>query len=56
MKRNAYCMPHTRYTTGIWTKRYLREQLQVALAGRAGEEVRVVHVCAPVHCSVQMLE
>jgi hypothetical protein len=28
-----------RYTTGVWTRRYLREQLLVALAGRAGEEV-----------------
>jgi len=28
-----------RYTTGMWTKRYLREQLLVALAGRAGEEL-----------------
>jgi cell division protease FtsH len=28
-----------RYTTGMWTKRYLEEQLLVALAGRAGEEV-----------------
>jgi len=28
-----------RYTTGMWTKRYLEEQLLVALAGRAAEEV-----------------
>ena len=28
-----------RYTTGIWTRRYLEEQLLVALAGRAAEEV-----------------
>ncbi|KAF5833193.1 hypothetical protein DUNSADRAFT_10543 [Dunaliella salina] len=28
-----------RYTTGMWTKRYLREQLLMALAGRAGEEL-----------------
>lgn len=28
-----------RYTTGMWTKRYLSEQLLVTLAGRAGEEV-----------------
>ena len=28
-----------RYTTGVWTKAYLRQQLLVALAGRAGEEV-----------------
>jgi len=28
-----------RYTTGMWTKRYLREQLMVSLAGRAGEEL-----------------
>jgi hypothetical protein len=27
-----------RYTTGVWTKRYLQQQLLVALAGRAGEE------------------
>ncbi|KAG2434015.1 hypothetical protein HYH02_012475 [Chlamydomonas schloesseri] len=32
--------PHVgRYTTGVWTYRYLREQLLVALAGRAGEEL-----------------
>ena len=32
--------PHIgRYTTGMWTKRYLEEQLLVALAGRAGEEL-----------------
>ena len=29
----------SRYTTGMWTKRYLQEQLLVALAGRAAEEV-----------------
>ncbi|KAJ9526816.1 hypothetical protein QJQ45_017440 [Haematococcus lacustris] len=28
-----------RYTTGVWTKRYLREQLLLALAGRAAEEL-----------------
>ncbi len=28
-----------RYTTGVWTYRYLTEQLQVALAGRAAEEL-----------------
>ncbi|KAI8462879.1 MAG: P-loop containing nucleoside triphosphate hydrolase protein [Monoraphidium minutum] len=28
-----------RYTTGVWTKAYLQQQLLVALAGRAGEEV-----------------
>ncbi len=32
--------PHVgRYTTGVWTYRYLREQLLVALAGRAAEEL-----------------
>jgi len=28
-----------RYTTGVWTKAYLQQQLLVALAGRAGEEL-----------------
>ena len=28
-----------RHTTGVWTKAYLRQQLLVALAGRAGEEL-----------------
>lgn len=28
-----------RYTTGVWTKAYLKQQLLVALAGRAGEEL-----------------
>ncbi|GFR46161.1 hypothetical protein Agub_g7689 [Astrephomene gubernaculifera] len=32
--------PHIgRYTTGVWTARYLREQLLVQLAGRGAEEV-----------------
>lgn len=36
------CLPQSdvgRYTTGIWTKRYLTDQLQLALAGRAAEEL-----------------
>eukprot|EP00798_Chlamydomonas_sp_ICE-L_P007699 gene7699-863_t len=28
-----------RYTTGMWTKRYLKEQLLVALSSRAAEEL-----------------
>ncbi|GBF88960.1 cell division protein [Raphidocelis subcapitata] len=32
--------PHIgRYTTGVWTKAYLKQQLLLALAGRAGEEI-----------------
>ncbi len=36
------CVPQSdvgRYTTGMWTKRYLHDQLQLALAGRAAEEL-----------------
>ncbi len=28
-----------RHTTGVWTRTYLEQQLQMALAGRAAEEV-----------------
>jgi hypothetical protein len=48
----AYTLPHHscycchclqpnvgRYTTGIWTRAYLEQQLQLMLAGRAAEEL-----------------